>query len=184
MNLRPARIPNVGRFRVAFALALVATGIAYGSSFSAQDDPPPGRTRRWPCRLIVKPTLLGVIEDAWERSPTLRRQCRELAEAGSVVVLEWTTTLDSQSRASARMGTDRTGTVVATVSVPPVTGAVELVAHELEHVLERTRGVDLPAESRRPGSGVWKAFGGFETQRAIDAGRRVASEVQESRRKR
>jgi hypothetical protein len=184
MSLRRARALHGGPFRVAFALALAATGLASGSSSSAQDDRALGRIARWPCRLIVKPTLLGVMEDGWERSPTLRRQCRELADAGSVVVLEWTTTLDSQSRASTRIGTDRTGTVVAMVSVPPVSRAIELLAHELEHVLERTRGVDLAAESRRPGSGVWKAFGGFETQRAIDVGRRVASEVEESRRKR
>ena len=61
---------------------------------------------------------------------------------------------------------------------------VELVAHELEHVLERVRGLDLAAESRQRDSRVWKAFGGFESQRAIDISRQVAREVEDSRRAR
>jgi hypothetical protein len=144
----------------------------------------PVRMPPWPCRLVVKPTLLGVVEEGWERSPTLRRQCRELADASSVVVLEWRQPRDSQSRASTRMGTDSAGVVVAMVYVPPVGAAIELVAHELEHVLERTRGQDLAAEARRRDSGVWKAIDGFESQRAIDIGRQVAREVEESRRAR
>ena len=36
-------------------------------------------------------------------------------------------------------------------------------------------------ESRRRDSGVWRAFDGFESQRAIDIGRQVAREVEESR---
>lgn len=170
------------RTTAALGLALVVAGIAHASASSGQHDPGAVRIPPWPCRLIVKPTLLDVVEDGWERSPTLRRQCRELAEARSVVVLEWHTSLDSQSRAITRIGTDPGGAVVATVSVPPVTHAIELVAHELEHVLEKTRGLDLAAESRRHGSGVWKAFGGFESQQAIDVGRQVAREVGESRR--
>ena len=138
------------------------------------------RVPRWPCRLVVKPTLLGVVEDGWERSSTLRRQCRELADASSVVVLEWREPRDSQSRASSRIGTDSAGAVIAWVYVPPVSHAIELVAHELEHVLERCRGQDLAVESRRRDSEVWQTFDGFESQRAIDAGRQVAREVKES----
>jgi hypothetical protein len=67
------------------------------------------------------------------------------------------------------------------VYVPPVGAAIELVAHELEHVLERARGQDFAAESRRRDSGVWRAFDGFESQRAIDMGRQVAREVEASR---
>lgn len=170
-------------FTGAFALAMVLT-VGANASASEQQDPAPGQIRPWPCRLIVKPTLLGVVEDGWERSPTLRRQCRELAEARSVVVLEWRESPDSQSRAITRMGTDSAGVVVATVSVPPVSDVIELVAHELEHVLEKARGLDLAAESRRRDARVWKAFGGFESQRAIDIGRQVAREVEDSRRAR
>ena len=171
-------------FRGALILAMVWAVVGNASASSGHQDSAPARIPPWPCRLIVKPTLLGVVEEGWERSPTLRHQCRELAEAPSVVVLEWRKSPDSQSRASTRMGRDSAGVVVAMVSVPPVSHAIELVAHELEHVLERARGLDLAAESRRRGSGVWQAFSGFESQRAIDVGRQVAREVEASRRAR
>jgi hypothetical protein len=73
------------------------------------------------------------------------------------------------------------GVVVAYVAVPPVEEAVGYVAHELQHVLERIRGVDFAAESKRPGSGVWRAVGGYETQAAVDAGRQVWREVETAR---
>jgi hypothetical protein len=130
---------------------------------------------------VVKPTLLGAIEDGWMRSATLRRQCQELAVARAVVDLEWGST-DSQSHAVTRMDV-HDGVVVARARIPPVRDAVALVAHELQHVLERVRGVDFEAEAERPGSGVWRAFGGYETQEAIDAGRQVARELQDTSRR-
>ena len=63
------------------------------------------------------------------------------------------------------------------MTIPPVRDAIELVGHELHHVVEHVRGIDLNAAADRPGSGVWRAFGGIETQAAIDAGRQVAKEV-------
>ncbi len=52
----------------------------------------------------------------------------------------------------------------------------ELVAHEIEHILEQLDGVDLKTQA---GSGaVWKSDdGAFETRRAIEAGKRVAREI-------
>ena len=148
----------------------------------AQAGESPVSTSRRPCRLVVKPTLEGVVDDGLERSPTFRRLCDDLAAARAVVALEWGRT-DSQSRAISRIDV-HDGVVVAVVSIPPVAEAIELVAHELQHVLERTRGLDFEAESKRPGSGVWRAFGGWETQTAIDVGRQVANEVREARRAR
>ena len=53
---------------------------------------------------------------------------------------------------------------------------IELIAHEIEHVIEQLEGVDLEAQA---GTGnVWKREdGAFETRRAIEVGRRVAREV-------
>jgi hypothetical protein len=125
---------------------------------------------------VAKATLLGVVEDGWRRSPTLQRQCRQLSEARSVVELVWGRA-ESEIRALNRMKRLEDGIVVAHISIPPVSDAVELVAHELEHVLERVEGVDHRAESKRPGSGVWETRGRFESQRAIDAGRQAAQEL-------
>ena len=145
---------------------------------AGQDRPIATRPVPWPCRLVVQPPLRGVIEDAYARSVTLQRQCQELAQAAAVVLLEWGTT-DSQSRAIGRIDV-RDGVVVARVIIPPVRDAIELVGHELQHVVECVRGIDLGAVADRPGSGVWRAFGGIETQAAIDAGRQVAKEVREA----
>jgi hypothetical protein len=175
---------NNDRFTIAFVVAVAWATVGSASVSPEVQDRSHVRIPAWPCRLVVKPTLLGVIEEGWERSPTFRRQCRELAAASAVVVLEWRESRDSQSRATTRMGTDFTGVIVALVYIPPVTTAIELVAHEIEHVLELTRGQDLAAQSRRRDSGVWQAFGGFESRRAIDVGRQVAREVEDSRRAR
>ena len=68
--------------------------------------------------------------------------------------------------------------VSAQVYLNPSPDAAELIAHELEHVLEQVDGVDLQAQA---GNGVvWKSGdGAFETRRAIEAGRRVAREIRD-----
>jgi hypothetical protein len=54
----------------------------------------------------------------------------------------------------------------------------ELIAHELEHVIEQLDGIDLHALASRPATGVHVcADGAFETTRAVKVGRAVAGEV-------
>jgi hypothetical protein len=57
--------------------------------------------------------------------------------------------------------------------------AVELLAHELEHIIEQLDDVDLPALQKHAGSGVRTGStpGQFETVRAITVGRLVAKEM-------
>src|SRR5262245_36797146 len=98
--------------------------------------PTKGHVRPWPCRLIVHPPLLDIVTDGWQRSDTLRLQCRELADAGAVIALEWLTGSDVQTQARAYVGVNSDGTLTARIAVPPTGGRVlEFVAHELEHVL-------------------------------------------------
>lgn len=129
----------------------------------------------WPCRLIAASTLRRVVEKGMERSETIRRQCDELAAARAVVVLEWGV-MDSQSHARTAMEV-RAGVVVASVKLPPLGDTIVLMAHELQHVIERTRGLDFHAEAERAGSGVWQSLGGYETQAAVDVSRQVAKEL-------
>ena len=136
----------------------------------------------WPCRLIPVSTLRSVIEKGMERSETLRRQCQELAAARAVVAIQWETRTDSQSHARTGMG-PHGGVIAATVKLPPLGDTIVLLAHELQHVIEQTRGLDLAAEAGRPGSGVWKAFGGYETQAAVDVTRQVTQELRDDRRR-
>jgi len=140
----------------------------------------PVRVSAWPCRLIPVDSLRSVIETGMERSATLRRQCDELAAAGAVVALEWDTARDSQSHAGAGMRVDG-AVVTARVKLPPLGDTIVLLAHELQHVIEQTRGLDVVAEAGRPGSGVWRAFGGYETQAAVDVSRQVTQELREKR---
>jgi hypothetical protein len=110
-----------------------------------------------------------------EKSETIRRQCDELAAARAVVVLEWGAT-DSQSQARTGMGV-REGVVIATVKLPPVGDTIVLMAHELQHVIEKTRGLNFADEAKREGSGVWQVLGGYETQAAVDVSRQVENEL-------
>ena len=140
------------------------------------------RVSPWPCRLIPVAKLRSVIEMGMERSEPIRRQCDELAAARAVVDLDWDTATDSQSHARSKMGVHG-GVVAATVKLPPLGDTIVLLAHELQHVIEQTRGVDLAAEAGRPGSGVWKASGGYETQAAVDVTRQVTRELRDYRKR-
>jgi len=157
-------------------VASAAVGMSAQSSTRAGDKSV--RISRLPCRLIAKPPARKVIDEAWDRSETVRRQCEQLAAARAVVMVEWGS---GDSHAAARTGMAvEGGVVVATVRIPPLGDTIVLLAHELQHVIEMTRGVDVDAETRRPGSGVWRAFGGYETQAAIDVSRQVARELREN----
>ena len=125
---------------------------------------------------VFKPYLERMVRT----SPTFRSQCKRLGAAPLLRVqlqLE-----DPQRRPSFRARTVLThnqGAVVAAhifLNLSP--DAVELIAHEIEHVLEQLDGVDLQAQV---GSGsVWKREdGAFETRRATEAGLRVPREMRE-----
>jgi hypothetical protein len=160
----------------------VAALIVASSSASAlaqgvpQGTEQPAIPSRWACRLIPVASVRPVVEKGMERSEIIRRQCEELAAAQAVVVLEWGV-MDSQSHARTAMEM-RAGRVVASVKLPALGDTIVLMAHELQHVIEQTRGLDLRAEAKRAGSGVWQSFGGsYETQAAIDVSRQVAQEL-------
>ncbi len=67
---------------------------------------------------------------------------------------------------------------MAHVTVPH--GDVEMIAHELEHIIEQLDEVDLAQKARRSRSGVRATDGGrsvFETTRALHVGLRVVQEA-------
>lgn len=167
----PRRILSVTvRIAALFVIACIGWPSAVPGQTSAEHSQPP-----WPCRVYGLP---NVVEDGWKRSATFRQKCRELAGRKAVVLLEWGS-MESHSQALTRMQVSETG-ILARVTVPPVSTAVALIAHELQHVLEKSRGLDFGAEAKRPGSGVWLAPGGFETQAAVDVGERVMKELREN----
>jgi hypothetical protein len=133
----------------------------------------------WPCRLTVTGDLRVFADLAWEHSPTFREQCRKLAAAGATVIVE---PVPSREMWRARTRIQRTddGVTIARTRVRPSAHAEELIAHELEHVVEYLEGVQFLMEAHRGSSRVSLSGGAYETQRAIDAGHRVAQEVHDA----
>jgi hypothetical protein len=130
----------------------------------------------WPCQLTVTGDLREFAELAWAHSPTFREQCRKLAAAGAIVIV----TSDSTKRvlrAETRIWKMRDGVTFARTRVRPTENVVELIAHELEHVIECVEGVRYLLEAGRGNSGVFLTAGAYETHRAIETGHRVAHEV-------
>ena len=164
----------------AVAVVVVAVVLPAVASCAARSQSA-GKARPWPCRMVVQPPLLQVVDDAWKKSESFRQQCGALAEKRAVASIAPGPDR-SGSRALTRITFANDGVVVGRVSVPLGLDTVEYIAHELEHILERAEGVDLPRESGRRDSGVWIALDGYETQRAIERGRQVAREVSESSR--
>jgi hypothetical protein len=149
---------------------------------SSADDDPSERPwpLPWPCQLIVHGDLRELAELAWEHSPTFRDQCRKLAAAKATMIVEPVTSRETW-RATTRIGKTHDGLTHAHARVRPAGNALELIAHELEHVIEFVEGVKFLREAQVGRSGVSLSGGAYETRRAIEAGRRVALEVRGAR---
>jgi len=119
------------------------------------------------------------VESMVQRSATFRRQCLRIAKATllTVRVVAYQDQGGGRSRARTEVRISG-GRMVAIVNIRPLENVAELIAHELEHVIEQLDGVDLRARSALAGTGVWYCDdGSFETTRAVRMGRAVAAEV-------
>ena len=121
-----------------------------------------------------------------EGSPTFRRQCLRLAsEPGLVVRIHpfgssWT----RGARALTHLVRGASGGLTAEIYLTRFDDEVELIAHEIEHVIEQLDDVDLSAMAERSDTGVHHTLAAeatFETSRASQTGLRVAREVHETR---
>jgi hypothetical protein len=141
----------------------------------------PASTVTLPANLKVPPMYRTYIEAMVRWSPTFRRQVLRLAAAPWLtVVLEPLQAHRSELvRARTRFSTDTAGGRTATMGIGSLDDQVELIAHEIEHVIEQLDGVDLRARATLPATGVHSRNGNreFETIRAIRAGRTVSEEV-------
>ena len=150
-----------------------------GSTALAVDQSPNFEEAGRPPNLSTAAVFEPYLDRMLLTSPTFRSQCRRLG-AAPVRVHLWLEDPQRRPSFSARTVFERhKGVVVAAnVFLLPSLNAVELIAHEIEHVLEQLDGVDLETQV---GSGnVWKREdGAFETRRAMEAGLRVAREAKE-----
>ena len=132
--------------------------------------------------LQISSAYQPLIAAMLSRSPTFRRQYARLARAPLVsIVLRADMPAGRRVEALTQFSSRGALGVEAVVHVVPSTRTVELIAHELEHIIEQLDGVNLRAKSRLRKSGVRVTADSdtFETTRAVLTGQRVAREVLE-----
>jgi hypothetical protein len=159
-------------------VALWSNGVdVYTERHAASEavEPPPN--------LSVPSGHQTAIAQMLERSPMFRRQCLRLAGAPRLsVVVRMSHPLTGGPRARTQITQAENSKLVATVEINPLGDFMELLAHELEHIIEQLDGVDLAAKAAVARSGVWSCVDGtFETSRAVRVGTLVASEVRSGR---
>jgi len=137
-----------------------------------------------PINLVVSSVYQPLVALMLRDSPTFRRQCARIAVASNLLVTIASEPPRSEVRPAALTHVSRYegGRIRAEVRVPTTSRAPELIAHELEHVLEQLDGVDLRAKARLKSTGVRSCECGdntaaFETVRAVSTGHRVAREL-------
>ena len=112
-----------------------------------------------------------------------RRQCLRLAAAPHLaVVVRMMHPLTGGPRARTQISRADRNRLIASVEINPLGDFMELLAHELEHIIEQLDGIDLAAKAAVAHSGVRTCNDGtFETSRAIRIGTVVAFEARGGR---
>ena len=132
-----------------------------------------------PSNLTASAVFGPALERMWQSSATFRRQCGRLSAAPRLhvtLLMEELARHPSSYHARAAMKRQSGVLVSVNIHLTRFEDPVELIAHEIEHVIEQLDGVDLGARAGR--EDVWKREDrAFETRRAIEVGRRVAREV-------
>ena len=136
-----------------------------------------------PDTLTMPPDIRQLAEAMWERSPTFRRQCARLRAAPqlSVTIHRGIPPPGTHTAAQTTFTRHDGIPVGADVWIGSSGNTVELIAHEIEHIIEQLDQVDLASVQTRRDAGVSRGHGSdadhFETDRAIAIGRLVASEM-------
>ncbi len=122
-------------------------------------------------------SVLGLMRDMWNRSPTFRRQCARLAGAANgSISIDIRNQASYVFRAATHIESRIGGKWHATIAVYLFTDLVELIAHEFEHIIEQLDGIDLVRLQQQGIAGVTEGRQHFETARAFATGKRVAQE--------
>ena len=132
-----------------------------------------------PSNLTASAVFRPALERMWLSSATFRRQCGRLSAAPQLHVnlrMEESARRPSSYHARAAMKRQGGALVSVIIDLTQFGDPIELIAHEIEHVIEQLEGVDLGAQAGT-GNVRKREDGAFETLRAIEVGRRVAREV-------
>lgn len=137
--------------------------------------PPPPRAN-----VEVDRKLQGLVEDLRHRSPSFRRQWERLVRFPRLLVrielVHAHQLLDVH--AATAVSTLPDGSRLAVVAIPGGLRLAELIAHEVEHILERLDGARVASQHALGDTSVRRAAGMFETARAVLVGQMVAREYQ------
>ena len=134
-----------------------------------------------PALQIEKPLQPVVREMCW-RSPTFRRQLIRLADAPGLVVTvaigRFRTSSDAEAITRFARGHGLLSRAEVEIGRGDTANLVELIAHELEHVLEQLDDVNLMYMAQGPGVRSHRSERGpaFDTARARQIGLCVAAE--------
>jgi hypothetical protein len=156
-------------------IALPSVSAGTPSIGAAHDTPP---------NLVAPGTLRGVIEAMWRESATFKAQCARLRAAPSLVVQIRVGNPAQLGGAGGRTRFVRErrnhsrAEIYLESNVRSLFDLVEVIAHELEHVIEQLDDVELVPAA--PHGIYWTARGDFETARAIHIGRKIAREVDDA----
>ena len=139
-----------------------------------------------PANLIVPAMYQPVLEEMLHQSATFRRQCVRIAAEPRLRVELKIGSLPSRSavRAQTEITRQRSGALRAAIDIFRFNDNVELIAHEIEHIIEQLDEVDLAARARLNDTGVHSldaASRVFETTRAVRVGLNVTAEVRSFR---
>ena len=136
-----------------------------------------------PANLNVPSAYRAMLETMLARSAMFRRQCLRLAAAPHLdVVVRVLHPNGGRVRARGQIRPESGDRVSALVEINPADDFVELLAHELEHVIEQLDGIDLDAKAALSESGVRRcADSTFETNRAVRVGTLVAFQARSGR---
>jgi hypothetical protein len=141
------------------------------------------RSSGLPVNLDVAEGLRPILQTMWQHSRTFRAQCARIERAPSLQVVLTRERGTHPSTSGARTQFTRSNhrfhaAVILSLDVAS-NSLIELIAHELEHVVEQLDGVHLTGRAEK---GISRnARDTFDTARASHIGQQVALEVRRGR---
>ena len=103
-----------------------------------------------PSNLTASAVFRPALERMWQSSPTFRRQCGRLSAAPQLhvnLLMEELARHPSSYHARAAMKRQSGALVSVNIHLTRFEDPIELIAHEIEHVIEQLEGVDLGAQA-------------------------------------
>jgi hypothetical protein len=127
--------------------------------------------------------LHPILKRMWRGSRTFRAQCARIERAPMLQVVLTQVSGTQAGRGGARTEFTRSNHLLHAAVIVGLdlssNALIELIAHELEHVIEQLDGAQLTGRAQK---GVFReADDTFETARAAHVGQQVASEVRRAR---